>query len=591
MQINALTIRNTKSLDFLELSLAKSANRPNQRVHVLLAANGQGKTTTLEALSLVGHLTCMSVSVHRRGQKTAWTPKDVGPSALWQLPTDKRRANPGLELTSELQTGLLHIHQSLETMSLKETLSTKNPNWPLALSGFHFDVRFEHQSENRSLEFLIVCPAEKSLSTILSSEFTNCIQFQNYATVIVLHESKSDLNSLIQQLVSGRSFDISLSGKPNHIRPKASPNAPFVSYVNTDLSDFGRGNDLRESPKSLQDQFVEQMIERIGIPLAADGQFLYFADLKQAVSDALRAPVQEVRNDFLIPQQFKLMQLSVSNHRLNIEVQRGSKKISNGITHISAGENEVLFVYLMTLSFKGRPGIILLDEPDLHLATLTKRNFFDVLFRIADLTHHQIVIATHSDSIFYTLNRLGWSLSEVIRLIYTYAEDPNEPLTSHRTVAEYDPHFVSALLRNRRRYSIGRALRLRISLIIDNLKAKRRSWKSMISEISIILGVLGGVPALTVPFVSYYFDSQLKSQLTALDVQCKVNIPKINCEEKREHILRQHEDLTRKLPSSGVAFFSSAATALAIGFVALAVRRYRRKSFQRKFEAAIEAAN
>lgn len=558
---------------------------------MLLAANGQGKTTTLEALSLAGHLTCMSVAIHRRGQKAPWSSRDVMPSALWQIPTDKRRPNPALELTSELQTGIHRILQSLEVKSLKETLETANSDWPLALSGFHFDVRFEHQSETRSLDFLVVCPTEKSLSTILSSEFTNCIQFQNYATVIALQESKIALYALIQQLVSGRSFDISATGKPSYIRPKPDPLAPFVSYINTDLSDFGRGNDLRESPKSLQDQFIEQMIERIGIPLSADGQFLYFAELKQAISDALRAPVQEVHNDYLIPQQFSLRQLAVANHRLNIEVQRGSKKITGGITHISAGENEVLFVYLLALSFKGRPGILLLDEPDLHLATLTKRNFFDALFRIADLGNHQIVIATHSDSIFYTLNRHGWPLRDVVRLIYTYAPKPSEPLLNHRTVAEYDPHFVSSLLRSRRRYPLGRALQLRVSLIADKLRAKRMGWNLTIGQISIILGVLGGVPALTVPFVSYYFDSQLKTQLASLPSECRLAQPEKKCEDKRQAILRRHEDMTRSLPTSGIALFSSAAIALVVATIALIVRRVRRRAFQAKFEGAVESAN
>lgn len=599
MHIQRAIIKNTKSLAHLDIDLRLTAfpspkDPKPPRVTVLFAANGQGKTTVLESLSLLGHITCMSQIQFRRGQKASWSSNDCMSSALSLAVSekDKKKGSARPELVSDLANSLPGILKQLETCSLAELLSSSTVAWPLAISGFYLEVSLALQGAQKTTEVLILTPADKSLSTLLSADFTNCIDFQTYATVVYLHEARIEVSALLTQLLSGRSFDLSASGRqrPSNSRISENPTAPFVSYINTDLSDYGRGNDLRESPKALQDHFVEQMVNRIAIPLEENGQFRYFQDLKNAIASALHAPVHEVAHDALVPLNFELMQLAVKNHRLNIEIRRGSRRVSHGITHISAGENEVLFVFLLTLAFRDRPGILLLDEPDLHLATLTKRSFFDTLFTIADLSNHQLIVATHSDAAIYSLHRRGWRLRDVVRLLYTFAPDPNSPLDNHQTVAQYDPKFVSSLLRHRRRNALLRVLRLASSVWLDGLRAARLSWKSLLSEVAVFLTIVTAISALSVPLVSLALDSQLKSEIEELSRSCG-KPDSAQCVSQRGAALAAHEARTRVLPSTNVALLSATGSSVLLVAGSVWFKRRRRKKFQAAFREALRRSD
>ena len=511
MRIQSLSIRNTKNLDFFSVNFGERSSKQREhdapRINVLYAANGQGKTTVLEAISLIGHFPCMAKLSYDRARPGGSQEKFIEMSALCEELRDAQTLPPVVKpLVSDIRDSLPKIVELLATHEVRDLLQIRGKVWPLVTNGFHFVIAFPYQGVERKLDLLCVTSTSHSLSNVLSSSYSSDLDFQQYAVLLFDQKDQVYVRALLKSLLAGRSCNTAVtSAAQQHDWMDRRDDAPFVSYINTDLSDFGRGNDLRESPKSLSDQFVPQMVNRIGVPLAKDGQVRDFAELREAIRWAIYAPVQEVRHDRLVPNQFALHQLAVDGKALNLQIRRGGSVIAGSVSHLSAGENECLFIYLMLLSFKGRPGIILLDEPDLHIATLTKNRFYERLLDFIDPMIHQIVIATHSDSVLHVLAKRGWDRRDIVRLLYSYAERFESPLTDHRTVAEYDPHFFAALIRRRRRIPIGRIVRLLMTLRVDRIRDIATVNRSAaLSTLSTLITVATGLAAISVMAIAFF---------------------------------------------------------------------------------------
>lgn len=70
---------------------------------------------------------------------------------------------------------------------------------------------------------------------------------------------------------------------------------------------------------------------------------------------------------------------------------------------LSSGQKEIIStLYLIWRHTKDQPGIVLIDEPELHLNSEWQVDFLDQLHRIAP--HNQYIIATHSEDIFASVS-------------------------------------------------------------------------------------------------------------------------------------------------------------------------------------------
>ena len=152
-----------------------------------------------------------------------------------------------------------------------------------------------------------------------------------------------------------------------------------MSYINTDLNDFGRGNDLRESPKHLRDTMSEQLVERLRAEFDEHGNYVGFRELSAIVSEVLPTDHRHYSDAHAVGDGLEIDGLTLrADGRVVLSWKRGETKVQRG-NFLSAGENEVLFIVLMCLLARGTnddAGIVLLDEPDLHLANAAKRIFY-----------------------------------------------------------------------------------------------------------------------------------------------------------------------------------------------------------------------
>jgi hypothetical protein len=192
----------------------------------------------------------------------------------------------------------------------------------------------------------------------------------------------------------------------------------YVFYLNTDLNDFGRMRDIRESVKDLESDFVQEWIDRFAIKftkptatlcrefdkkadlellmniiMAKSSPFSFWRGIKEFLSILLPFPIGTDQ----VERVFELTDCCIKKDgSLELRAKRKGYEQSQRVDYLSAGENECFFIFLYLLGTETRNSICLLDEPDLHLSQFSKRPFFERLFAMLKEKNCQVIISTHS---------------------------------------------------------------------------------------------------------------------------------------------------------------------------------------------------
>jgi hypothetical protein len=92
----------------------------------------------------------------------------------------------------------------------------------------------------------------------------------------------------------------------------------------------------------------------------------------------------------------RIAEIDITTTPASMRARRLGDERDIEIDHLSAGENESVFIFLLMHGMPCRDSIILLDEPDLHLSDFAKPQFYDELYRLARVARCQLIISTHS---------------------------------------------------------------------------------------------------------------------------------------------------------------------------------------------------
>lgn len=178
-------------------------------------------------------------------------------------------------------------------------------------------------------------------------------------------------------------------------RTKRSVQPGIVSYINTDMYDYGIGLDLRESPKHLEFALAPVIVDRLQLFDRADetGPFVIrgYERLKDAWEHVLPDEGQGLSRFVFWQKKYG----PPARGTWDIELGPGS-----GRSFVSSGENQLLFLFSMIFALEPRGGILLMDEPELHLSFLASRNLIEELLALAEEMDIQIVVATHTPFLF-----------------------------------------------------------------------------------------------------------------------------------------------------------------------------------------------
>ena len=79
-------------------------------------------------------------------------------------------------------------------------------------------------------------------------------------------------------------------------------------------------------------------------------------------------------------------------------------RTSHHIDDLSAGERQCLILMFMVSRWLMEGGIVLIDEPDLHLHVSLQRQFAHELERVVDRKHGQLIVTSHSPTMWEEYN-------------------------------------------------------------------------------------------------------------------------------------------------------------------------------------------
>lgn len=451
--ISRIKIDNIGAVDSIDLCF------DNPAMMALYAGNGLGKTTILECMSLLGHLPCFPT---REVGKEAIEPS-LAEQAFGSIGVDYKALYGGkFELPKLNENGIEHWVGNRPKRGAR-----------YGLVEFHVaDTVSSGASAQHRFFLLITSPDGEGsdapkLTSILSrgdfdagvgpnSQFSDDRTLARYGLLIYdpKQQAGQSLPQLIRKIAAGRTFAISKTAGKGEILfetksfAEQSVEPRSVSYVNTDLNDFGRGNDLRESPKDLNKDFAQEMRDRLRIELDGQGVFQEFKRLGEACEAVLKTPVSHYTDRKAIPPAFKLKALRLQADQIDVSVDREDGNPPVNISFLSAGENEVFFIMLMLLNLVNNPklgkSIILLDEPDLHIANSARELFFGQVLKAAGGS--QLVVSSHSGALFRLISRNYQGPKTILKVLLRRVVNEGPPLQTE-LVAQYDGIYLGKVQR------------------------------------------------------------------------------------------------------------------------------------------------
>jgi energy-coupling factor transporter ATP-binding protein EcfA2 len=437
MRIEQLSIRNLKLLDEINFKFEKG-------VSLLYGQNGVGKTTVLEAISLLGHLSTMRrIQVKKNDASVAV----ISHSAFF----DALKKNAMAPITSGISVpsnsdAIEKFNRSETFVELADTLKASKGDlgvwfdtFKMTGSAIQFKLKVEgkevlicvYKKEGEEGEMKEGESEEKCLSITQSlgrKKYDDLRMNETYALIfdgdvspyvdVIIKNYIERCSYIIKSktLSMPEETDIFFKLKDEYVDVQEAP-VGFAFYLNTDLNDFGRMRDVRESVKDIDSDFVQEWINRFRIRfnkrahigclefehksdlemmmnriISKHSPFTFWRGVREFLSILLPIPMTSAPDKLL----FALTECCIRDGKVILEAMREGYKKPTRLDYLSAGENECFFIFLYLLGTDIRNSICLLDEPDLHLAQFSKRPFFEILFALLREKNCQLIISTHS---------------------------------------------------------------------------------------------------------------------------------------------------------------------------------------------------
>lgn len=116
----------------------------------------------------------------------------------------------------------------------------------------------------------------------------------------------------------------------------------------------------------------------------------------------------------LYPEMMKTLNQFLSGKVIEEEIQPGQRqqvKLANGYTHtldeLSSGEHQVLIMLFMVQRWLQPGGVVLIDEPDLHLHPSLVSPLLATLENIIQKKHGQLILTSHATDVWQRYESLG----------------------------------------------------------------------------------------------------------------------------------------------------------------------------------------
>jgi len=127
--------------------------------------------------------------------------------------------------------------------------------------------------------------------------------------------------------------------------------------------------------------------------------FLYLQDREEKLKifDALQKKIEVLME--IVDPKLRNKRFKVNRHKgFVFETTNGEKDFLKPTVLSSGEQNQIVLFYELIFNSK-EPSLFLIDEPEISLHVEWQRQFFNDVSKVANLTHHSFLIATHSPQI------------------------------------------------------------------------------------------------------------------------------------------------------------------------------------------------
>ncbi|NBB16422.1 AAA family ATPase [Caulobacter sp. SLTY] len=414
-------------------------------VNLLRGDNGVGKTQILEALSLVGHLPILRQDTLSLGQ-----PVDADVTLL----VSEREVNWLEQLVAENSTMLSAARTALMDAPISHRHFAEDKieairGWlaavrsgrgddhakPAPFSGegeavadplrpYRVRLQFIKDTEAASLKEALTSDARLRADwRVVLDPAENGLA----AVAALLAWNRPELMGLRELEAAGRlrehragEADEWCRTPRTHCRMTkfSTPTAPgVVSYINTDMYDWGTGLDIRESPKDFSDSLTRVLIARlqalnfdsqarrgpVGLPEAGPRLLINYVQeggapnaIKPQWDYLFPSVAKRLRDDALHNDEIRDRKLHLVYGSTGWEVKIGTQDR----TFLSSGENQALFLLTMLFSVAPPGSCLLIDEPELHFSVSVAARMIDLIRVWCRSTNSQAIIVTHAPFLF-----------------------------------------------------------------------------------------------------------------------------------------------------------------------------------------------
>lgn len=338
IRINKINIKNYKGIDNLELTFSKPQMEDDFDVTVMGSKNGLGKTSVLECCSL------LFTSLLSRG------PLIINSLNGEQLNSLVKAGEKESNIEGEIEISGIKYSTAIKIIKDREVMVNSSPDAP-------DQILSDFEASYKNFEYV----------------------HYDYNEILI--------NSLL-----------SLTANPFII-------APFLSYFHSHRRISNRNPDLKgmlhgssyimDSGSTEEDYMVNFFKQNMLLLIMSQGGLIEGLE-KEEANEAL----ETLNNLIATYAGCKISKLKPGyDNSLDLRIAPLTGEDSFSFDGLSSGQKEIIStLFLIWKNSRNFNGIVLIDEPELHLNAEWHRSFFNKLEELAP--HNQYIIATHSETIF-----------------------------------------------------------------------------------------------------------------------------------------------------------------------------------------------
>jgi putative ATP-dependent endonuclease of the OLD family len=240
----------------------------------------------------------------------------------------------------------------------------------------------------------IICSIEKDFpnETIVRSKIDN--KDLNYFEYIYYIDAFYLLSKEINELDINSPF---LYFKTNRVPYNGAPNRITLSHTLQHGSFRTQNNDLNDNS-----YYINQCLSFL-----AEKDLLYKHDLKRNISlieDDDYKKIKRYLYEYGFQIDIKCINIYNNEYAFIIKNLDDENGIEKDINELSSGEKEILNILFGIISENVRDGILIIDEPELHLHYLWQKKLSNILIQVSQQKNIQIFYSTHSSSLINSDN-------------------------------------------------------------------------------------------------------------------------------------------------------------------------------------------